>query len=217
MERAVFLDRDGVVNHMVYDEEHGLVDSPSNPDQLRLVPGAAGSIRRLQEGGFLVIVVSNQPGVAKGKLTRALLDATTGRMLHLLEQEGARPHAIYYCLHHPEAAKEEYRARCDCRKPGPGLLLRAAGEWGVDMGRSFMVGDGVVDVLAGNRAGCRAILIAPEKLYVREVLERKGARPEYITPSLEDAVEIMLGTVERDAPPRVPHHPPKYTLVPDLE
>lgn len=127
MKRGVFLDRDGVVNRMVYDAEHGTVDSPANPDQLEMLPGAAEAVRALNDLGLPVIVVSNQPGIAKGKMTLALQEAITSKLQAGLAAAGAHLDGVYYCLHHPDAALPEYRIRCDCRKPKPGLLLRAAG------------------------------------------------------------------------------------------
>src|SRR4051794_22929050 len=116
---AVFLDRDGVINAMWYDAEHGTVDSPSNPSQFRLLAGAAAAIARLNAVHLPVIVVSNQPGIAKGKLVPTLLDQITARMHELLAAEGAHVDAVYYCLHHPDAHVREYHATCDCRKPRP--------------------------------------------------------------------------------------------------
>ena len=105
--RAVFLDRDGTLNEMVYDRDHGLVDSPVRPDQLRLLPGAAEAVRRINEMGLLAIIVSNQPGIAKGKTSLALLEATTVRLRsEMAATAGAVLDGVYYCLHHPEGTVE---------------------------------------------------------------------------------------------------------------
>ena len=124
--RAVFLDRDGVINDMVYNAEFGLVDSPANPDQLNLLPGVGDSIAALNEMGFKVFIVSNQPGIAKGKFNSDLLRSMTEKMLRGVAQSGGKIDKVYYCLHHPKAQVESYRISCDCRKPRPGLLTRAA-------------------------------------------------------------------------------------------
>src|SRR3990172_1193265 len=103
MNRAVFLDRDGVINKMVYNSEFGLVDSPANPDEFRLNSGVAEAICQINRMGLLAIVVSNQPGIAKGRFTRALHDAMTDKMHRLIEQAEGRLDGVYYCLHHPHA------------------------------------------------------------------------------------------------------------------
>lgn len=194
MPRAVFLDRDGVINAMVYDAEHGLVDSPANPAQFKLLPDVAPALRLLSAAGWLAVVVSNQPGIAKGKLTPALLDAITKRMHAQLAAEDARLDGVYYCLHHPEAVLAEYRQVCACRKPQPGLLLQAAADLQIDLARSVMVGDGVADVQAGRAAGCRTVFIGLRKAYLWATFERGGAFPDRFAGSLFQAVEWIRKT-----------------------
>jgi D-sedoheptulose 7-phosphate isomerase len=190
-QRAVFLDRDGVVNAYAYNWEFGTVDSPANPDEFILLPGAAEGIAKLNEAGLLAIVVSNQPGVAKGRFTSRLLEAMTDKMKRLVAQAGGRLDAVYYCLHHPEGTIDAYRLACQCRKPNPGLLHQAAGEWGIDHGRSYTVGDGVVDLLAGQQAGTKTIFISPRKEYVFSELERQNAWPDWIAGNLLEAAELI--------------------------
>src|ERR1041384_3032523 len=120
-QRAAFVDRDGVINRMWLHTEFGTVDSPANPEQFELLPGAGQAIAELNRLGLLVIVVSNQPGIAKGKFTAELLAAIERKMIADIEAAGGHLDAIYNCLHHPEAALDEYRTACDCRKPQPGL------------------------------------------------------------------------------------------------
>lgn len=187
--KGVFLDRDGVINSYAYNAEFGTIDSPAHPGEFVLTRGAAEAIAKLNQAGLFVAVVSNQPGVAKGRFSPALLDAVTGEMKRRIEQAGARFDAVYYCLHHPDAKIEEYRIACDCRKPKPGLLYRAASEWDIDLERSYVVGDGVVDVLAGKRAGAKALFIGPRKGYVLSELERQDAWPDAIVNDLPEAAE----------------------------
>lgn len=192
MNRAIFLDRDGVINAMVYNPEFGLVDSPANPDEFHLLPDAAAAIRVLKELGFLTVVISNQPGVAKGKFSRTLLQAMTEKMLACLGQRGAFIDRVYYCLHHPEGIVEEYRKVCDCRKPKPGLLLQAAEELGINLSQSFFIGDGITDVLAGQAAGTRTILIYPSsRSYIYPELEKHNAKPDYIVNNIWDAAQMI--------------------------
>ena len=189
--RAVFLDRDGVINSMVYHSEFGIVDSPVNPDEFVLLPGVTGAINTLNQLPLRVIVVSNQPGIAKGKMTSELLDAVTEKMVNAISSTGGRLDEIYYCLHHPQAIVAEYRKDCACRKPEPGLLLKAAKEWEIDLEHSYIVGDGVTDVLAGKAAGVTTILICSRKLYVYDELEKQKAWPDYRVHDLSEAATIV--------------------------
>jgi D,D-heptose 1,7-bisphosphate phosphatase len=189
--RALFLDRDGIINAMVYQPDFGLVDSPARPEEFTLLPGVATAVRRIRALGFLAIVISNQPGIAKGKFTPALLDAMTAKMHAGLAAGGAHLDAVYYCLHHPQAALPEYRARCDCRKPRPGLLRQAARAWEIDLARSFFVGDGVTDVVAGRAAGCTTVLVNSRKCYLCDELARQNAAPDYLVKDLATAVDLL--------------------------
>ena len=191
MRRAILLDRDGVINAMVYHPEFGLVDSPANPEEFKLIPGAAEAIRRINEMSFLAIVISNQPGVAKGKFTTDLLEATMRKMHSDLADHGARLDAVYYCLHHPDAALDAYRQICDCRKPKPGLLYQAAEEWNLSLEKCYFVGDGITDVQAGQRAGCKTFLVNGRKCYLCDELSRRQVEPDYIGKDLADAVEAI--------------------------
>src|SRR5262249_5304903 len=155
-------DRDGVINRYSLDPEFGTIDSPSTPEEFILADGVLEGLVLLRETGFPLIVVSNQPGIAKGRFTPALLEATTKKMMNDCE---GRLSAVYYCLHHPNAIIPEYRQDCECRKPKPGLLLQAAQDWAIDLSKSYMIGDGVVDIQAGNAAGCSTIFIGRRKCY----------------------------------------------------
>jgi D-sedoheptulose 7-phosphate isomerase len=204
--RAVFLDRDGVINRYAYNSEFGTMDTPATPEQFELLPRAGEAIAELNQLGLSVIVVSNQPGVAKGKLTPQLLDAITAKMVKELAAVGARLDQVLYCLHHPEASVAEYRAKCDCRKPSPGLLLRAAKEWELDLAESFLVGDGVQDILAGRAAGVGTVLLASRRCTVCEEFASRGAQPGCVAGDLKQAVraisEMLTG---RRQPPPAPY------------
>jgi D-glycero-D-manno-heptose 1,7-bisphosphate phosphatase len=154
---AVFVDRDGVINALV--RRGGEIDSPQRPEEFRLLPDAARGIMRLNLLDLPVIVVSNQPGIAKAKSTRPLLEETTALMCSQLAASGAAVTAVYYCLHHPQAVDARYRVDCGCRKPRPGLLTAAAAEFGVDLESSYIVGDREVDMAAGRAAGCATVLV----------------------------------------------------------
>ncbi len=160
MRKAVFLDRDGVINEMVPSPEGP--DSPRSVDEFRLVPGAGYAIRSLNDLGLPVVVVSNQPGIAKGKLCADDLDAMTELMRHQLRETFAVIDGLYYCLHHPDAINAEYRVVCDCRKPKSGLLKRAGEELDLELAGSYMVGDQPRDLRAGKTVGCITVFVASE-------------------------------------------------------
>lgn len=142
---GLFLDRDGTINVEV--------DYLSDPDELVLIPGAADAIRRAREAGYVIIVVTNQSGVARGILTPLDLAAIHARLDSLLAAEGARVDDYFACPHHPEIGSETYRKACSCRKPNPGMLIEAAEKHQLDLGRSALVGDSIRDLEAGRRAG----------------------------------------------------------------
>jgi D-glycero-D-manno-heptose 1,7-bisphosphate phosphatase len=189
--RGVLLDRDGVINELAYFPEVGVIDSPLNPDQFKLLPGVPEAIRALNELGFKVAVVSNQPGIAKGKMTERLFAEIRSKMKNELEREGAHLDAEYYCFHHPDAVREEYKVNCDCRKPKPGLFVKASSELGLDPSRSFSVGDSLVDVKAGKAARFRTILIGSMKCDLCRLMDQEDAHPDFVAASLIKAVETI--------------------------
>ncbi len=146
---AVFLDRDGTL----IEEVHYL----SAPEQVRLIPGAAEAVRRLNAAGVLVVVVTNQAGVAREYFPESRVAEVHAHLSALLAERGAHIDAYYYCPHHPTEGIGAYRVACECRKPKPGLLLTAACELDIDLSRSWMIGDKPCDAEAGTAAGCRAV------------------------------------------------------------
>jgi D-glycero-D-manno-heptose 1,7-bisphosphate phosphatase len=157
--RAAFLDRDGVLNELVPDPLRGQGESPLRVEDVRLIPGAAAAARRLQQAGYLLVCVSNQPAAAKSKVSVPRLLAIHDRVLELLAREGVTIAASRLCLHHAEGVVPSLTRRCDCRKPAPGMLLDAAAALGLDLSASWMVGDTDTDIAAGRAAGCRTLLI----------------------------------------------------------
>lgn len=148
---AVFLDRDGTINK----EVHFL----SEASRMELLDGAAEAIRHINEKGYLAVVVTNQPVIARGECTWDELNRINMTMETALGKKHAYLNAIYVCPHHPdkgfEGERVEYKKKCDCRKPEPGMLRRAAGEWNIDIANSYMIGDSERDVEAGKAAGCK--------------------------------------------------------------
>jgi len=149
--RAVFLDRDGTIN---VEKEY-----LSRAEDFQLIPGVPQALKRLQEAGFLLVVVTNQSGIGRGYYDEAALEEVHRRMHRELAAYGVTIAACYFCPHHPQHGIGEYRAECSCRKPLPGMLLQAAEELDIDLAASFMIGDKSADVEAGLKAGCSPILV----------------------------------------------------------
>ncbi|HIP37976.1 MAG TPA: D-glycero-beta-D-manno-heptose 1,7-bisphosphate 7-phosphatase [Desulfocapsa sulfexigens] len=148
---AVFLDRDGTIN-----EQMGYINHLC---RFNLLAGAAEAIKNLNNAGIPVVVISNQSGLARGYFPEELLTAVHEKMGRLLAEKGAHVDGIYYCPHHPEAKEERFRETCDCRKPKPGLVLRAAREMNLDPARSFVVGDRWSDIKTAANCGAKSILV----------------------------------------------------------
>ena len=151
---AAFLDRDGTISEDV--------EFIRDPSEVCALAGAAQAIRLLRDVGYLIVVITNQSGVARGYLTEETLGVIHRELNGQLAAEGASFDAVYYCPHLPDGEEEPYARECNCRKPAPGLLLKAAEEWQIDLARSVMIGNAERDVEAGRAAGCRTALLAKE-------------------------------------------------------
>ena len=189
--KAVFLDRDGVINALVYHQEQGIIDSPFTVEQFGLLPQAGQAVRKLREMGYKLVLVSNQPGIAKGHLTGETFEKIREKMEKELARENAFLDAQYYCFHHPEAVLENMRVACGCRKPRPGLLLKAAEEMQLDLPHSWMIGDGLTDIKAGKSAGTRTILIGKMKCELCHYLHEDGNSPEAVCADLLEAARVI--------------------------
>ncbi|NWG14274.1 MAG: HAD family hydrolase [Acidobacteria bacterium] len=186
MKSAVFLDRDGTIS-----EEVGYVN---HVDRFKIYPWSAEAIRRLNEAGLRVFVVTNQSGVARGYFPEELVRQVNGLMVQALAQRGARIDGIYYCPHHPDGREGAFRRVCDCRKPSPGLLERAARDHALDLAASFVVGDRYLDIETGFRVGTRGVLVLSgygkgEYLYQRATWPRP---PDHVAEDLAEAAEWIL-------------------------
>jgi D-glycero-D-manno-heptose 1,7-bisphosphate phosphatase len=184
---AVFLDRDGTI---IED-----ADYLAHPDQVRLIPGAAAAVRRLNDLGISVVIVTNQSAVARGLASEADVVAVNDRLRALLAAAGAHVDGIYYCPHHPEIGEPPYRRVCDCRKPLPGLLQRAAHELGLDLAGSTMIGDNLRDLEAGAAAGCALLMLVRTGHGAADEAKAKDVRlsaPVVFCDDLTTAVEQFL-------------------------
>jgi D-glycero-D-manno-heptose 1,7-bisphosphate phosphatase len=188
---AVFLDRDGVINRLIYHQDAGIVDSPFTLAQFRVLPRVAQAIRRLNDLGLRVVMVSNQPGIAKGHYRPATLRQFEKKLQAALQPAGAHIDALYYCLHHPQAIVKSLRRRCRCRKPGTGMLVRAARDLNLSLGHSYMVGDGLTDIEAGARAGCRTIFVGQWKCEHENFIHPPSLRPVLVAKDLWEAARLI--------------------------
>jgi D-glycero-D-manno-heptose 1,7-bisphosphate phosphatase len=184
MKQAVFLDRDGVIN-----EE---VNYLSEPEQLRLIPGAATAIARLNAAGLPVMVITNQAGVARGHYPETQIEIVHAALSQVLAQSGAHIDRYYYCPHHPTEGRPPYNVECACRKPRPGLLWQAAHDFDLDLTQCFVIGDNHSDIALTQATGCHTVL----------VLTGHGARvwrewqydfqPDHVATDLSAAVAWLL-------------------------
>ncbi|RJP44073.1 HAD-IIIA family hydrolase [Candidatus Parcubacteria bacterium] len=180
--RAVFLDRDGTIIRQV--------ELLTRISKVKILPGAARAIRELNSLGFLIIVASNQPVVARGLISPRGIE----RMNRVLEERllrfGARIDKFYFCPHHPKATLKKYRVRCGCRKPGAGMIRRGMKEHRISPRGSFMVGDGVIDVVAGKRAKLMTILVKSGPGHSR-LDKMYNVKPDFVAKNLPGAVRII--------------------------
>lgn len=189
---AVFIDRDGTIS-----EEVGYVNHPS---RFRIFPYAAEAVRLLNDAGWLAILVTNQAGVARGYFTEDLIAVVHDHLRGELEAGGARLDAVYYCPHHPSVGEAPYRARCDCRKPQPGLILRAARDFEIDLQRSWMIGDRPSDTELARNANVNAAFVLSG--YGRGEWEYGRAewkhQPDLVADDLLGAVRMILARMESE-------------------
>lgn len=186
---AVFLDRDGVI----IEDIHLL----TKRSQIRLYPEAPQAIQSLRRAGFKVIVVSNQPVVARGLATESEVSEINEAIQTLLIQAGGSPvDAFYFCPHHPNATLSAYRLDCACRKPRPGLLLQAVREHNLELPASFMIGDRLTDIVAGQAAGCRTVLVQTG-MHTAKPIETPdpldtSVQPDFTCANLQQAAHWIL-------------------------
>ena len=176
---------------MLYYPDPGVVDSPFTPKQFDLVDGIGPALRAMKASGYRLVLVSNQPSVAKKHLTMAAFRKIQAKMNRLLAKEGVKLDGEYYCFHHPQAKLAKYRVACECRKPKPGMLLQAAKDLGIDLANSFMIGDGLYDVGAGKAAGGKTILVANLNALLSQKMDELGAHPDFVARNVSVAADIV--------------------------
>lgn len=181
--RAVFIDKDGTL----------LRDDPFNvdPSRIEFYPEVVESLKLMTLHGFLAFIVSNQSGVAKGYFSESDLKELASTLRGIFREQGIELSGFYYCPHDPEGIVDVYTVNCRCRKPNPGLILEAARDFNIELGESWMIGDILNDVEAGNRAGCRSILV--DRKNETEWLINAWRKPDFVARNLFDAAERIVG------------------------
>jgi D-glycero-D-manno-heptose 1,7-bisphosphate phosphatase len=188
MKKAVFLDRDGVINELVLNTLTGEYEPPHSPEDLVLYLGVLESLQLLDKLGFELFLVSNQPDFAKGKTTLENIQAVHEKLDCVLKSGGLLFKEYYYCYHHPRGIVPEYSFDCACRKPKPYFLLKAANDYGIDLTNSWMIGDRDSDIECGKSAGVRTILIEN----IHSSTYRGSSNPEFSAANLKIAVQIII-------------------------
>jgi len=183
LSKAVFLDRDGVITEDPPHYAHRL-------DQLKIISGSARAIQLLNAHRFFVVVISNQSGVARGYYHETDVKIFNNGIEALLAKNGAHIDAIYYCPHHPDAAVMQYKLNCECRKPKPGMILRAAEKFSLNLEQSFVVGDKWSDIEAGHAAGCKTVMVLTG--HGKDETSKKQGSADYIAKDLCEAVEKYI-------------------------
>ena len=181
---AVFLDRDGTIN-----EE---VNYLGDPAHLKLTPDAAKAIYLLNSHNIPVIVVTNQAGIARGYFTETQMHLVHQALDLMIAVENAKIDAYYFCPHHPTAGIGDYKITCTCRKPHPGMLYQAAQDLQLDLSKSYLVGDKLTDIQAGNLAGCQTILVETGYGKEESKTQQDETKPDQISPNLLSAIQWIL-------------------------
>ena len=178
--KTIFLDRDGVIN------ENRNNDYVKRWDEFKFLPRAKEAIKALTEAGWSIIIISNQAGIGKGVMPAQAVEEINARMIDEIERCSGKVRAVYYCHHRPEE-------NCECRKPRPGMLLRAASEFGIELSESYLIGDKISDIQAGAEVACTTILVrtgcGEEHLEQRD---QWSVSPDYIASDLAEAAELLL-------------------------
>jgi len=186
---AIFLDRDGVL----IEDVHLLTSC----EQVRIFEYVPSALKHLKDAGYLLVVVTNQTVIARGLASECdVQDVHDFIQKKLIEDSGCGVDGYYFCPHHPNATDERYRQVCECRKPHPGMILQAARELHIDIGKSWLVGDRVSDILAGQSAGCKNILVETG-MHTAPAIESSyssdfSGKPDFICANLATAVDIIL-------------------------
>ncbi len=188
MDKAVFLDRDGVINELVYNIERNESEPPHNIEDIKIIEGVTGALKKLLESNFRLFIVSNQPDFAKGKTSLENLVKVGEKIRNIMEDQKIIFTEYNYCYHHPDGVIKEYSGECDCRKPKPFFILNAIKKYNLDKNMSWMAGDRDTDIQCGKNSGLKTILIE----YARSENYRLNSDPDFRVKNLAQAADIIL-------------------------
>lgn len=194
MKKALFLDRDGIIVKMYYHRELGLIDTPLSISQVEFTPGIFELLKQAKQKGYLLVLISNQPGIGIKKISLKKHNEIKDYICLALQKQGIKLDGEYYCLHHPYASISKYQKECQCRKPNIELFTKASLDLDIDLKRSWAIGDGIGDIIAGNKAGCKTILVGNiyEAEYLR-ILEEKlrNIKPTFLVKNIRHIENIL--------------------------
>lgn len=194
MNKAIFFDRDGIITPMLYDAEEGIIETVRKPQDVSLMFGIDQVMKAAHEKGYILIIVSNQPNIGLGKMTKELFNKVCEEMKRQLSEKGITLDDEYYAFHHPYATLQEYKDMPDTRKPKPDMILEAAKKHDIDLKESWMIGDGVNDIKAGAAAGCKTALLGNivEAEYLRVLEENlNGVVPTVMLKKLPEFIDYL--------------------------
>jgi len=194
MNKACFYDRDGVINEMAFDTENGLVHIPWQTNQVVLNHGIIELLKTTKKLGLINIIVSNQPDIGLSRISEKQFKDIEENIFQKIKNENSTIDKTYYCFHHPFAKLEKYKKNCECRKPKIGLFLKASKEMNIDLSRSWMIGDGTTDIIAGHNAGCKTILITNnvQTGHLKGIEDKlNNIKPDFIVKNLREAISIF--------------------------
>ena len=187
MNKAIFLDRDGVIDRPVFSNTSGEFEPPHRVEDISLYPWTLEGLKIAAENGFLLFIVSNQPDYAKGKCSLEDLIEVHNRLDEIFKSSGINFSDYYYCYHHPDGIVAGYSGVCECRKPKPYFLKKAEKEFSIDMSRSWMIGDRETDIACGKNAGVRTILVKSE-----EQAARQATGADFTADNLLDGIKLIV-------------------------
>lgn len=188
MKKAIFLDRDGVINKLVFNPKTSEYESPHELKDLELIPDVLESIKKLEDSGYFLFVISNQPSFAKGKTTLENIKEIHKNLEKQIKDYNINIKEYYYCYHHPQGIAPNYSGECDCRKPKPFFINKAKDDYDIDLTNSWMVGDQDSDIECGVNAGVKTIMI----LNKHSIKKRGHSSPNHSVNSLLEVVNLIL-------------------------
>ena len=188
MNKAIFFDRDGVINKLVFNPKTSEYESPHKPDDLELIPGVLEIIKNLSDRGYFIFIISNQPSFAKGKTTLEKIEKIQKELKAQIEKNGIIIKEYYYCYHHPNGIIPEYSGECECRKPKPFFIKKAESDYNLNLAESWMVGDQDSDIECGKNAGVKTIMILNE----HSKKKRGVSFPDYSVNGLSEIINLIL-------------------------